>query len=82
LSHGSIAQLWLSEVTPQSFPPCRACIFTWRILSMMPPPHLALHEVQPDHSSISQSIGHFCVLQLRCMVKGGQAAPLSLGTTT
>merc|ERR1740130_1987641 len=82
LSHAAIPQPSLSVSALQALPPCSERCLTCRSLCLMPPPHLALQEVQPDHSPMAQFTGQACELQLFCTVRGGQAAPLSSGTTT
>merc|ERR1740130_583212 len=82
LSHAAMPQPSLSVSALQALPPCSERCLTCRSLCLMPPPHLALQEVQPDHSPMLQSTGQSWVLQLCVMASGGQVAPISFGTIT
>mmetsp|Transcript_132346 Transcript_132346/g.423479 ORF Transcript_132346/g.423479 Transcript_132346/m.423479 type:complete len:401 (+) Transcript_132346:224-1426(+) len=80
-SQASSPQLVLSVVESQGRPPPEGCCRVERTRSMMPPPHWALHALQPLHSSTTQSTGQVCSLHLRFMARGGHALPKLDGTT-
>merc|ERR1719487_1752230 len=73
--HFAILQLASSLVAPHGSPPCLASTSTLRSRSMTPPPHGALHELQPVHSPIWQFTGQSSSPHFSTISKPGHSAP-------
>merc|ERR1719230_1926606 len=82
LSHDCVLQDSLSLVAPHGSPPCAGWRPIPRLRCFTPPPHSALHPLQPVQSSRAQSIGQVKSLQPLVASSGGQGIPISAGTKT
>mmetsp|Transcript_5251 Transcript_5251/g.15144 ORF Transcript_5251/g.15144 Transcript_5251/m.15144 type:complete len:262 (-) Transcript_5251:1363-2148(-) len=71
-----------SVTLPQGWPPCSAFWSTFRIRSLMPPPHSAEHSLHPLQTPTLQSTGHFSAPQFCINFSGGQPAPRTGGEIT
>merc|ERR1719313_1201036 len=69
-SHAWVLHGIVLDVSPQGVPPKAIAVVTSRRRCFKPPPHSALHLLQPLHASNLQSIGQGCRLHFAIAVKG------------
>merc|ERR1719326_149471 len=77
LEHAAMLQVLVSVVASQGLPPYFIACLTSRVRCWTPPPHFALHLLQPLHVPILQSTGHGPRLHFFFAVSGMHLAPLS-----